>query len=67
MISNPRPGQRVQVWYNAKAAPHMPYHGKFGTVQLVSRGKPRNHLIQMDDGAVIGVPCGNIRPENPKP
>lgn len=60
MLMNPRPGQPVQIWYNAKVRDAMPYHGCDGTVIVASRGKPRNHLIEVD-GEVIVVPCGNLR------
>jgi hypothetical protein len=59
---HPRIGQEVQVWYNKRLAPHMPLHGKVGTVRVVARGKgPRNHGV-MIDGALWVVPCGNLRP-----
>lgn len=64
MIVNPRQGQQVQVWYNKRIAPTMPYHGKVGTVTIVCRGKPRNHGVLID-GQVIAVPCGNIRKVQP--
>lgn len=60
MILNPRPGQRVQVWYRAGLRDVMPYHGKIGTVAVVCRGRPRNHGVLID-GEVIAVPCGNLR------
>ena len=65
MISNPRIGERVQIWYAAKARPHMPHHGKIGIVRIASRGKPRNHGIEIE-GQIIAIPCGNLRkPTNP--
>lgn len=60
MLANPRPGQRVQVWYRRDRAAFMPLHGKLGSVVVVSRGKPRNHGVKVD-GAVYVVPCGNLR------
>lgn len=60
MISNPKPGQRVQVWYAAKNLP-MPHHGKFGTVVAVAKNRPKNHLIRMDDEQLVAVPAGNLR------
>lgn len=60
MLANPKPGQRVQVWYRKDRAAFMPLHGREGTVVVVSRGKPRNHGV-MVDGAVYVVPCGNLR------
>ncbi len=60
MISSPKVGQRVQVWYRKERAPHMPWHGRIGIVEISSRGKPRNHLINID-GTTVVVPCGNLR------
>lgn len=59
MISNPRPGQRVQVWYAAKRLP-MPWHGQTGTVEIVGRSRPRNHGIRVG-AALVVVPAGNLR------
>ena len=60
MIVNPRKGMVVQCWYNKRVAHTMPLHGKIGTVAIVSRGKPRNHGVQID-GQLWVVPCGNLR------
>ena len=60
MMTNPRIGQRVQVWYRADMRPIMPYHGRVGIVRIASRGKPRNHGVEID-GRVVVVPCGNLR------
>lgn len=57
MLSNPTAGQRVQCWYKHRA---MPLHGKIGTVEIVGRGKPRNHGV-MVDGVLYVVPAGNLR------
>ena len=59
MISNPRMGQMVQCWYRVRA---MPLHGKIGTVEIVSQGKPRNHGVRID-GVLYVIPCGNLRME----
>ena len=64
MIVNPRIGQTVRIHYNAKAAPYMPYHGKIGTVEIVSKGKPRNHGIRID-GVLVVIPCGNLQKHQP--
>ena len=62
MIYHPREGQRVQAWYAKAKAPHMPHHGKLGTVEIVSRGPgPRNVMVRFDDGTSANVPRGNIR------
>jgi hypothetical protein len=60
MMANPRVGQVVQVWYAKSYAHTMPLHGKVGTVEIVSKGKPRNHGVLID-GALWVVPCGNLR------
>lgn len=57
MILNPRLGQVVKVWYKNTA---MPLHGKIGVVKIVSRGKPRNHGVEIA-GQLYVVPCGNLR------
>jgi hypothetical protein len=61
MIVNPALGQRVQVWYRAKLAGFMPHHGAVGIVRVASRGRPRNHGIEIA-GRLVVVPCGNLRP-----
>lgn len=62
MLLNPRIGQRVQVWYRAGVRDHVPLHGKIGTVVIRSKGRPRNHGIEID-GMIYVVPCGNLRKE----
>lgn len=61
MISNPRIGQLVQVWYRKGLRDAMPLHGRIGEVEVVSRGHPRNHGIRID-GVLYVVPAGNLRP-----
>lgn len=58
MLCNPQPGQPVQVHYRASMRT-MPLHGRCGTVVVASRGRPRNHLIDVD-GSLYTVPCGNL-------
>lgn len=72
MIASPTIGQPVQVWYAEKGPPLMPgwcrqrmrtvapRHGRTGVVVVASRGKPRNHGIDID-GTLVVVPCGNLR------
>lgn len=60
MIANPKRGRVVQIWYNKRIAPTMPLHGKIGVVEVVSRGRPRNHGVVVD-GRLYAVPCGNLR------
>lgn len=45
MISHPKIGTVVMVWYAAKARHARPLHGKTGTVIIASKGRPRNHGI----------------------
>ena len=63
MMSYPRIGQRVQVWYAAKRLP-MPLHGRIGTVVVRSKGRPRNHGVEID-GTLFVVPAGNLREPTP--
>jgi ribosomal protein L21E len=56
---NPRVGQQVRVHYRAAVADRMPYHGKIGTVVIAGKGKPRNHLIDIE-GTRVAIPCGNL-------
>jgi len=39
----------------------MPWHGCFGVVEVVGKGKPRNHGVRMDAGPMIVIPCGNLK------
>lgn len=56
MLANPKPGQKVQINYKDKT---MPLQGKKGEVQIVGKGKPRNHGIKID-GTLYVIPCGNL-------
>jgi len=38
----------------------MPYHGHEGIVTIVSKGKPRNHMVLLKNGERIVVPAGNL-------
>lgn len=61
MMSNPRKGQTVQLWYGPRWRPHCPYHGAIGVVVRIGRGPgPRNHGIRVG-GRFVVVPCGNLR------
>lgn len=60
MISNPRKGQSVQLWYALRRRPVAPLHGLLGTVEVVGRGRPRNHGIVVS-GVLYVVPCGQLR------
>jgi len=60
MISYPKINQYVMVWYR-QSNRHLPYHGQTGRVVLAGRGRPRNHLLKMQTGEMVSVPCGNLR------
>ncbi len=67
MLANPKRGERVVVHYRTKPAggmpapaEWMPYHGRHGEITIVSRGKPRNHGVRLDDGTETVIPCGNL-------
>lgn len=59
MLSHPKPGQRVRLRYARKYAHLFPFHGKVGVVEIVGRGKPRNHGVELD-GVIVVVPAGNL-------
>lgn len=61
MISYPHIGQRVQLHYGAGWRRVVgSLHGRVGVVRVPSRGKPRNHGVEVD-GRIVVVPCGNLR------
>lgn len=62
MIVNPRIGQRVRIRYRPVLRDFMPLHDECGTVRIRSKGKPRNHGIEVD-GVLYVVPCGNLMKE----
>jgi len=57
VISNPKRFQAVRLHYRCKAMPH---HGKQGVVVIVSKGRPRNHGVLLEDGSSTCVPAGNL-------
>lgn len=61
MLSFPRIGQAVRVRYNAKMRGYMPLHDAVGIVTGRSRGRPRNHEIEIAQELYI-IPCGNLFP-----
>ena len=68
MLSNPKQGQVVRVWYAAKYRDLMPYHGFVGVVEVVCKGRPRNHGVRLPSmpgynsrTIVVAVPAGNLR------
>lgn len=66
MLANPQPGQRAEIRYAkdrwAKWGRELlPYQGLRCTVVIASKGKPRNHLVQIDACNMLAiVPCGNL-------
>lgn len=60
MISTPRQGLRVQIWYRKRLRAVMAYHSAIGTVVVVGRGRPRSHGIDVG-GRFVVVPAGNLR------
>jgi hypothetical protein len=63
VLTNPRPGCRVQLWYGPRYLPHVRpgLHGACGVLVVVGTGRPRNHGVRLDNGEVVIVPCGNLR------
>lgn len=67
MLTNPRPGQEVQIWYRAEMRELMRFHGCGGYVAASAPARrpgrksgPRNHLVQVGLLFLI-VPAGNLR------
>jgi len=63
MLTNPKAGQKAQVWYREGLRSLMPLHGRVGMVRVAGRGRPRNHGVEIDEQIFI-VPCGNLRKVN---
>ncbi len=63
MLINPRPGTPCRIHYARSYAHLMPYHGAEGRIVLSSQGRPRNHLVELNDGRRVVVPAGNLRGE----
>lgn len=63
MLTNPRTGTVVQLWYARRPGWErvVLYHGWVGVVAAAGRGRPRNHLVEFDDGIRVVVPAGNLR------
>jgi hypothetical protein len=67
VITNPRRGQRVRLHYAKRSWGWAVFQGRTGTVSVPGRGKPRNHLVRLDDGPDVVVPCGNLVPAADRP
>jgi hypothetical protein len=61
VISSPYIGQAVQIWYGSKWRALCRHHGHSGTVEIVSKGKPRNHGVRLATGELVSIPAGNLR------
>jgi len=66
MMANPRVGQIVRVGYSrvmlariGTRASVAPLQDALVKVVIVSKGKPRNHGVELD-GRLYIVPCGNL-------
>lgn len=59
-MANPKPFSLARIHYRKDIAPLMPHHGKTGRIVVVSKGRPRNHGVELQDGTIVCVPCGNL-------
>jgi len=59
MLANPKLGDLVRLAYAKKRHPIAPLQGAVGVVEIISRGKPRNHGVRVD-GRLHVVPCGHL-------
>lgn len=75
MLSAPKVGQIVQVWYREGARTE--HHGKIGVVRISGRGRPRNHMVEVNSVKSIDcrlvvcletmvVPAGNLKAWPPR-
>lgn len=66
MLSNPHKGQLVRVWYRQSLRSTMPMHGRLCRVEIVCKGRPRNHgvackYVRMGEPQTVAVPAGNLQ------
>jgi len=59
VLSNPSIGERVRVHYAKHYRDMMPLHGKVGIVRVRSKGRPRNHGVEIN-GQLFAIPAGNL-------
>jgi hypothetical protein len=64
VIANPKPGQRVELRYRESLRAICP-RGARGVVIVAGCGRPRNHMVRLDDGREMIVPCGHMIKEVP--
>lgn len=60
MLANPKHGDLVRLVYRKALHPIAPHQGQVGTVQIISKGKPRNHGVRLVCGLLLVVPCGHL-------
>lgn len=60
MLANPRRGDLVRLAYRRALQPIAPHQGAVGVVEIISRGKPRNHGVRLVCGRLLVVPCGHL-------
>jgi hypothetical protein len=60
VLSSPKKGDRVQAWYGPKFRDYSPIHGATGIVEVVCKGRPRNHGVRIK-GKFYVIPAGNLR------
>ena len=66
MYANPPQNARVRIHYRKGVAETMPFQGRIGTIRISGRGKPRNHLVEID-GKLAVIPCGNLNKHTEAP
>jgi hypothetical protein len=60
MLANPKIGHRVRLVYAAAKRAYFDLHNESGVIVVAGRGKPRYHLVELDNGRRVVVPCGNL-------
>lgn len=61
MLAHPLKDARVIIRYAKEMAHLFQWHGCAGKVVISAKGPgPLNHLIQLDQGPLVIVPCGNL-------
>ena len=61
MIQRPKKGMRVRLHYKKRRGVVVPFNGRVGTVESVSKGPgPINVLVMFDGGDAAIVPRGNL-------
>lgn len=65
MICHPKPGTRVRLRYRKQlvTAGMAPHHDQTGRVVLPAKRRPLNHVVEMESGELVNVPCGYLMKE----